>query len=49
MKGLIAQARDAGAGIEVTKPIGLTSHVGDLLRRAGVPGRLADDALAGPA
>ncbi|WP_157551273.1 hypothetical protein [Nocardioides jensenii] len=49
LKGLIAQARDAGAGIEVTKPIGLTSHVGDLLRRAGVPGRLADDALAGPA
>jgi hypothetical protein len=37
---LIAQAKQRGAGIEVTKPVGLTSHIGDLLRKARVPGRL---------
>jgi hypothetical protein len=29
-----------GEGIEVTGDIGVTSHVGDLLRRAAVPSRL---------
>jgi hypothetical protein len=46
LQELIVRALDAGAGIEVVKPIGLTSHVGDLLRKAGVPGRLSHDALA---
>lgn len=40
---MIAEARATGAGIEVTQPVGLTSHVGDLLRRANVPGRLSVD------
>jgi hypothetical protein len=38
---LLATARDRGAGILVHGAVGLTSHVGDLLRKAGVPGRLA--------
>jgi hypothetical protein len=29
-----------GAGIEVIKPVGLTSHVADVLRRANVPSRI---------
>jgi hypothetical protein len=33
----IAQARAAGAGIRVVRPVGVTSHVGDLVRRAGLP------------
>lgn len=37
---LIEEATHRRAGIEVTKPVGLTSHVGDLLRKARVPGRL---------
>lgn len=41
LQELIAEARSLGAGIEVTRPIGLTSHVGDLLRKARVPGRLS--------
>lgn len=44
---LIEEARSRGAGIEVTKSIGLTSHVGDLLRKAQVPGRLSPS-VAGP-
>lgn len=40
LAGLIARAQKTRGGIEVTRPIGLTSHVGDLLRKAGVPGRL---------
>jgi hypothetical protein len=40
LRSLVA-AVPPGAGIEVTGPVGVTSHVGDILRRAGVPGRLA--------
>ncbi|MGY1684427.1 hypothetical protein ACI8AK_02440 [Geodermatophilus sp. SYSU D00867] len=39
---LIASAQSRGAGVLVHGTVGLTSHVGDLLRKAGVPGRLAD-------
>lgn len=45
LEDLIAVAREQGAGIEVVRPIGLTSHVGDLLRKARVPGRLSAGAL----
>lgn len=47
LRDLIAQARESGAGIEVVRPIGLTSHVGDLLRKAAVPGRLSMGAVSG--
>ncbi|PRY39339.1 hypothetical protein LY71_1218 [Geodermatophilus tzadiensis] len=39
---LITAARRRNAGIRVHGSVGLTSHVGDLLRKAGVPGRLAE-------
>lgn len=37
---LIAQAGKSGKGIRVTAPVGVTSHVGDLLRRSDIPARL---------
>jgi hypothetical protein len=40
LRDLIAQARECGNGVRVTGQVGLTSHVGDLLRRANVPARL---------
>jgi hypothetical protein len=40
LRALIDQAHRTGAGILVTGPVGLTSHVGDLLRAARVPSRL---------
>lgn len=40
LRELISQAVKEGAtGIEVAGRIGITSHVGDLVRRAGIPGR----------
>jgi len=39
LRELITLARSAGAGIRVTRPVGVTSHVGDLLRKAAVPAR----------
>jgi hypothetical protein len=44
LRALVGQAQAEGAGIRIHGSVGLTSHVGDLLRRAGVPGRLADPA-----
>ena len=32
----VAKAQDAGAGVLLTRRVGLTSHIGDLLRRSGV-------------
>lgn len=40
LRALIAEAQAGEAGILVTGPVGLTSHVGDLLRSARVPARL---------
>lgn len=40
LRQLIATAEVREAGIRVHGDVGLTSHVGDLLRRAHVPGRL---------
>lgn len=37
---VVAKALQVGAGVEVIRPVGLTSHVGDVLRKSGVPGRL---------
>jgi hypothetical protein len=41
LRRLIAEASAAGDGIVVTGDVGITSHVGDLLRRAAIPARLA--------
>ena len=40
LRDLLA-AIPSGEGVEVTGDVGVTSHVGDLLRRAAVPARLA--------
>jgi hypothetical protein len=37
LRKLIDRAKGEGRGVRVTGPVGITSHVGDLLRRAGVP------------
>jgi hypothetical protein len=39
LRELVAEAQGVGAGVEVTGGVGVTSHVGDILRKAGVPGR----------
>ena len=36
---LVDRARSSGAGIELARPVGLTSHIGDVLRTSGVPAR----------
>jgi hypothetical protein len=41
LRDLLPKAAERGAGILVHGRIGITSHVGDLLRKAQVPGRLA--------
>jgi hypothetical protein len=41
LRRLIAEVSAAGDGIVVTGDVGITSHVGDLLRRAAIPARLA--------
>jgi len=40
LRDLIATV-PAGEGVELTGEVGVTSHAGDLLRRAGIPARLA--------
>lgn len=40
LEDLIQKAHKLQKGIRVTAPVGLTSHVGDLLRRSGRPARL---------
>ncbi|HVB42899.1 MAG TPA: hypothetical protein VNF47_09370 [Streptosporangiaceae bacterium] len=40
LEALIGQAQALRKGIRVTAPVGLTSHVGDLLRRSGTPARI---------
>jgi hypothetical protein len=39
LRELVAQAHVRGMGIEILGHVGLTSHVGDLLRQSGVPAR----------
>ena len=41
LRALTHQARAEAAGINVVRPVGITSHVGDVIRAAGVPGRMA--------
>jgi hypothetical protein len=41
LRALTHQARAEAAGINVARPVGITSHVGDIIRAAGVPGRMA--------
>ena len=49
LRALLVRATAEGKGVLVTAPVGVTSHVGDLIRAAGVPGRLdtPGDATAG--
>lgn len=39
LRALVVEARTNRAGILVTRPVGITSHVGDILRKANIPGR----------
>jgi hypothetical protein len=39
LRELAGRAHATGAGVEVTGEVGITSHVGDILRKAGVPAR----------
>lgn len=39
LRELVAEARTNRAGIVITRPVGITSHVGDILRKANIPGR----------
>lgn len=41
LRQLVAIAQQTGAGVEVVGAVGTTSHVGDILRSAKVPGRIA--------
>lgn len=41
LRAIAGQARDEGAGVYVVRAVGITSHVGDVIRSAGVPGRMA--------
>ncbi|HSV65452.1 MAG TPA: hypothetical protein VLJ59_06025 [Mycobacteriales bacterium] len=41
LRELAGQASALGAGVLVDGRIGLTSHIGDILRKAGIPARLA--------
>jgi hypothetical protein len=40
LNDLISRARRERRGVRVVAPVGITSHVGDLLRRAKIPARL---------
>jgi hypothetical protein len=40
LRALVASVKDAGEGIVLVGFVGVTSHFGDILRRAGVPSRL---------
>jgi hypothetical protein len=41
LRRLVREASAEGRGVLVTGKVGVTSHVGDILRKAGVPGRFA--------
>lgn len=41
LRRLISQASATNSGILVVRPVGVTSHVGDLLRKAGLPARFS--------
>lgn len=47
LRALIEVAVDRQMGVEVLRPVGVTSHVGDILRKARVPGRFAYSTQAG--
>jgi hypothetical protein len=45
LRSLIAELSDTRIGIEVLGDVGITSHVGDVLRQAGLPARLGRPAI----
>jgi hypothetical protein len=48
LREMVRHAEATGDGIMVTRPVGVTSHVGEILRASGVPTRIAaeDDEIA---
>jgi hypothetical protein len=42
LRGLIARVRGTGEGITLVGRVGVTSHLGDVLRRAEIPSRLEE-------
>ena len=40
LREIIDDASVLGKGIEITRPVGVTSHVGELLREAQIPARI---------
>lgn len=42
LRALLPEATARGAGVRVMRPVGVTSHVGDLLRKARIPGVFAE-------
>jgi len=40
LRRVAAEAVDSGFGVRVVRPIGTTSHIGDILRKAKVPARI---------
>jgi hypothetical protein len=41
LRTLINEAKNGGCGIEMTQPVGATSHVGELIRAARIPSRIS--------
>lgn len=41
LREMVIYAQKTDAGIKVIRPVGLTSHVGEILRASSVPGRIA--------
>ena len=46
LRELVRIAHESAAGVEVIRPIGVTSHVGEILRGSDVPARLVISAGA---
>jgi hypothetical protein len=40
LRALIPKVQEAGDGVLLVGDVGITSHFGDLLRRAGIPSRI---------
>lgn len=39
LREVVAEALEIAAGVNVTQPVGMTSHIGEIIRGAGVPAR----------
>jgi len=43
LRELVRVAHDSDSGVEIIRPVGMTSHVGEILREARVPARLSNN------